>query len=227
MGHWWRWALVVAAVAVAVPSAGVAPTALFGVVPVAAWGCLARTRRVGVVVGVVLLVLLAWFALPHGLGWSGPWVPSPAELCWLYPLVAAVVCGIGGAVDGRSGCALSLSLTGVVLLGFLVALVDLAMLTESPPGDEGVLPAPPGLRVVDPDLVCGSGGCARQVGFAGDDARALVDAHLAAHGFVTHRPAAVPGTDLVCRVTGLLVRRQACAEVREAAGVVRVTWYVE
>ncbi|MFT7840226.1 hypothetical protein Q5530_29135 [Saccharothrix sp. BKS2] len=220
MEHWWRVTVVSTAVALGVFAAGVAPTVLFGVVPVLVW-CAdpRRSRRVGVPVGVVLLVLLAWFALPHGLGWSGRWVPSAAEVCWLYPLSAAVVCLVGARVERRpAGC---VPWAVVLCLGFALALGDLVLLDESPPGNEGVLPGPVGLRAVEADPVCGSGGCARVVGFGGD--RAAVRAHLGSRGFTTPSGR---GGGWVCRVTGVVVERRACAGLRERAGVVEVTWYV-
>lgn len=234
-------ALVSAAVAMGVFAAGVAPTALFGVAPVLVW-CAdpRRSRRDGVPVGLVLLVLLAWFTLPHGLGWSGRWVPSAAEVCWLYPLLAGVVCVVGalvgalagGRVSGQAGAREDRSRPGcaplavVVFVGFVLALGDLVELDESPPGDEGVVPGPAGVRVVEVDPVCGSGGCSRVVAFGGD--RAVVEAHLRSRGFTTPSSAyGTGGTKWMCRVTGVVVERRACAEVREGAGKVLVSWRVD
>ncbi|GAA1284399.1 hypothetical protein GCM10009634_31800 [Saccharothrix xinjiangensis] len=212
-------------------AAGVAPTALFGVAPVLAW-CAdpRRSRRVGAPVGSALLVLLAWFTLPHGLGWSGRWVPSAAEVCWLYPLLAAVVCLVGSRVGARGGARVDrwrpgcVPLAAVVFVGFALALGDLVLLDESRPGDEGVLPGPAGVRVVEVAPVCGSGGCSRVATFGGG--RAAVEAHLRSRGFTT--PSAYGGGDTrwVCRVTGVVVERRACAGVREA-GAVLVTWRVD
>lgn len=240
MEHWWRVALVSAAVAMGVFAAGVAPTALFGVAPVLVW-CAdpRRSRRGGVPVGLVLLVLLAWFTLPHGLGWSGRWVPSAAEVCWLYPLLAAVVCVVGALVGARAGGRVSgqagaradrsrpgcVPLAVVVFVGFVLALGDLVELDESRPGDEGVVPGPAGVRVVEVDPVCGSGGCSRVVAFGGS--RAVVEAHLRSRGFTTPSAYGTGGTKWMCRVTGVLVERRACAGVREGAGEVLVSWHVD
>jgi hypothetical protein len=77
---WWRGAFVVAAVAVACFSAS--PFAgLFGLVPIVCWVWLAPSRKSGVLVGLGLLALLAWFALPNALGLGGSWVPADHEIC--------------------------------------------------------------------------------------------------------------------------------------------------
>ncbi|MFD4668379.1 hypothetical protein ACFWNN_01515 [Lentzea sp. NPDC058450] len=218
--HWWRFVPVGAAAVVCVPT-----SSPFGLVPVVLWCALARTRRTGLVVGAVLVALLAWFVLPRELGFGGPWVPSYVELFWLYPVLAALVClpavprdrGIGSAV---------LVLTTMVATGLLATAVVLLGQLESKPGDEGVLPAPAGLKATEGLGHCGSGNCSREVTLKGDRAPDVLRAHLESRGF-TPRPALDSGDERVCRADGLVFTHEVCAESRTLTSTeVRVVWYV-
>jgi hypothetical protein len=199
-------------------------SSVFGLFPILLWCVLARTRRTGLVVGVVLLALLAWFVVPRGLGWSGPWVPSALEGFWLYPVFAAVVCLAGVLVERRrpAGVPWLLALVGVGLLGsaFLVVFDEGAK-----PHDEGVLPGPPELRVVEGDGWCGSGNCSRELDVTGDRAHEVMRAHLTSRGYAPARP--LDGDERLCRRTGLVSAREVCAELKDLSATgLRVTWYV-
>ncbi|GLY44336.1 hypothetical protein Amsp01_103590 [Amycolatopsis sp. NBRC 101858] len=216
--HWWRAALVVAAVVVACfaasPFAG-----MFGLVPILAWLWLAPSPRTGVIVGAVLLALLAWFVLPGALSLAGPWVPAPIELYWLHPTLAAVACAIGAR---RGFVRLSL----LVVAGFAVAggawFADL----EAAPGDEGVVPVPAGLRAAQ-DVECGSGGCWRVLEATGDRAPEVLRDHLTARHFTPAPQSGITRVPRFCRRTGLLVTHEVCAELRTLSpDAVRVEWYV-
>ncbi|WP_440899321.1 hypothetical protein [Actinosynnema sp.] len=223
--HRWRLALGVLGLAVAVFPWDGPPVGLFGAVPLLLWcGSWTGPRRVGVIVGLVLLGLPVWFVVVPGLGFSGRWVPSAAEVLWLHPLLAAAVCAVGAKV-GRQRVR-GWRLTGVAALGFLLlGFLWLARL-ESPPGDEGVLPALAVLRVEEGELLCGSGGCARQARATGDHAPEAVRDRLAARGFTHRDPLAADAR--LCRTTGLVVQHEVCAELRDvSADVVRVVWYLD
>ncbi|WP_439658124.1 hypothetical protein ACSHWB_37875 [Lentzea sp. HUAS TT2] len=215
--HWWRAALLVAAVVVGTFPWTVAPSGLFGVVPILIWCFLARSPRAGVVVGLILLTVLVWFVVPRGLGWSGSLVPSEVEVYWLYPVIAAVVClpaltKVGSGVVG---------LVAMVMTGFLAAAVVLLGQLEAKPGDEAVLPAPAGLRVAEGSGYCGSGNCSREVVATGDRAPEVMRAHLESHGFTARTPVRM------CRATGLVFTHEVCAESKTiSADAVKVTWYV-
>nr|WP_253767197.1 hypothetical protein [Goodfellowiella coeruleoviolacea] len=224
--RWWRVALVVAGVALGAFPWGAPPVGLFGVLPIVVW-CwgLARSPRTGLAVGLALLALLAWFVLPRGLGWSGRWVPSAVEVYWLLPVFAAVLCAIGVLVERRRLAGLG-RLAAMVLAGLVATGFVLFAQLEAPPGDEGVLPGPPGLRVAEGTGWCGSGNCARELDATGDRAHELVRAHLAARGFAP-RPSLSSGDERVCRLTGLVAAHEVCAELRDVAvDTVRVLWYV-
>ncbi|HUQ59114.1 hypothetical protein [Lentzea sp.] len=184
----------------------------------------ARARhRSAVVVGVVVLALVAWFVVPRALGWSGRWVPSFVETFWLLPLLVAAVCGARLVVMGRLPGLLALS--AMVVCGLVVAGVVAVVQMEAPPGDEGVLPGPQGLRVVEGDGWCGSGGCSRDADAAGDRAHEMMRAHLASHGYTAARP--LYGDERMCRRTGLVAVREVCAELKDVSVTsVHVTWYV-
>jgi hypothetical protein len=221
----WRVALVGAAVAVGTFPWNEAPSGLFGVVPIVIWCFLARSRKTGVTVGLILLALLVWFVVPRGLGWSGPLVPSAVEVCWLYPVIAAIVCGAALPRE-RSVVAGVLGLVTMVLAGFLAAAVVLFGQLEAKPGDEGVLPAPSGLRMTEGDGWCGSGNCSREVVATGDRAAEVMREHLASRGFSSRAPLG-SGDERVCRATGLVFTHEVCAETKNiASDVVEVTWYV-
>jgi hypothetical protein len=99
---------------------------------------------------------------------------------------------------------------------------------EAPPGDEGVLPGPSGLRIAEQDLSCASGGCARVVNATGDHARESMRAYLAAQGF-TPRTAIVTYVDeRMCRLTGVVVAHEVCVELRDiSAATVQISWYLD
>ncbi|GAA2696728.1 MULTISPECIES: hypothetical protein [Actinosynnema] len=222
-GHRWRLVLIVVGAALAVLPWDGPPVGLFGVVPLLLWcGSWTGTRRVGVVVALVLLGLLVWFVVAPGLGFSGRWAPSTAEVLWLHPLLAGAVCAVG-ARAGRLPVH-GWRLTGVAALGFL--LLGFLGLTglEAPPGDEGVAPALAVLRVEEGEPLCGSGGCARQARATGDRAPEVARERLAARGFAHREP--LDADDRLCRATGLVVEHEVCAELRDVApDAVRVVWY--
>jgi hypothetical protein len=217
----WRGVFVVLAILVVGTSRD---ANMFGLVPILLWAALARSWRTGVVVALVLLALLTWFVVPRGLGWSGPWVPSSLEVYWLYPLIAAVVCEAGVLVERRSPAGLGL-LIPMVGLGFLAAVLDVVWVHGSKPGSEGVLPEPPAIEIVEGAGHCGSGNCAREVEATGDRAPEVMRAHLASRGFSPSPP--LDSDERLCRVIGLAVRHEVCAELRDTgANSVRVLWYV-
>jgi hypothetical protein len=215
--HGWRAVLVVAAVVVGTFPWNAAPSSLFGAVPILIWCFLARSRETGVTVGLILLAVLVWFVVPRGLGWSGPWVPSEVEVYWLYPVIAAVVClpalrRVGTGVLG---------LVTMIMAGFLATAVVLLGQLESKPGDEGVLPAPSGLRIAEGRGHCGSGNCSREVIATGDRAPDVMREHLESRGFSSRTP------KRMCRATGFVFTHEVCAEPRTiASDTVEVTWYV-
>jgi hypothetical protein len=214
--HWWKAALLVAAVIVAT-FPWTAPAGVFGAVPILIWCFLARSRTAGLTVGLILLALLVWFAVPRGLGWSGPLVPSEVEVYWLYPVIAAVVC-LPALQRVRTGV---LGLVTMIMAGLLAAAVVLLGQLEAKPGDEGVLPAPPGLRVAEGSGHCGSGNCSREVTATGDRAPEVMREHLEARGFTVRTP------ERLCRATGVVFTHEVCAESKKiASGAVEVTWYV-
>jgi hypothetical protein len=223
--HWWRLVVVLAAVAVAAFSWNEPFVGLFGLIPTLVWcGLLARTARSGVIVGLVLVALLAWFVVPREVGFAGPWVPAAIEVYWFHTVLAAVVCGIGMVVQRRPP-AESMWLVTMVLVGFVVTGVVLFVQLEAVPGDEGVYPGPSQLQVVTKEGWCGSGNCSRILEASGDRAPAVMREYLASHGF-TPRPA-ISGVPRVCRRTGILVTHEVCAELRDlSASAVRVEWYV-
>jgi hypothetical protein len=215
--HWWRAALVVAAVIVAAFPWNAAPSSLFGVVPILIWCLLAGSREAGVTVGLILLALLVWFVMPRGLGWSGPWVPSEVELHWLYPAIAAAVC-LPALRRVRTGV---LGLVTMIMAGFLAAAVVLLGQLEAKPGDEGVLPVPSGLKVAEGSGHCGSGNCSREVIATGDRAPDVMREHLESRGFAVRTP------QRMCRAIGLVFTHEVCAEPKRiTSDTVEVTWYV-
>lgn len=198
-------------------------SSLFGIVPILLWCLLAGYWRTGAVVGLILLVLLVWFTVPRELGWSGPWVPSSLELFWLHPLLASVVCLAGLAVERRMLA--GVWLLTMVLIGFVGTVLVLLWQHEAKPGDEGVVPGPAGVRIVEGAGRCGSGGCARELTATGDRAIDVMRAHLTSRGFGAAPP--LSRDERMCRVTGLAVEHEVCAELRvQAANSVRVVWYV-
>lgn len=217
--HWWRGALVVAAVAVACFS--VSPFgAVFGPLPILYWLWLAPSRRSGVIVGLVLLALLAWFVLPGALDLAGPWVPAPIELYWLHTTLAAVVCAIGAR---RA----YVRLLVLAIAGFVVTGGALFAAYESPPGAEGVAPGPPQLQVKR-DFECGSHQCWGVLEVAGDRAPEVVRDYLVARNLTPVPDDEAYRAPRFCRHTGLVVDHEVCAEVRpRGTDAARVEWYVE
>ena len=225
--HWWRLLVVLVAVAVAAFSWNEAFVGLFGLLPILVWcGLLARSARTGVIVGLVLVVLLAWFVVPSEVGWAGPWVPASIEVFWLHTMLAAVVCGIGALVERRP--AVDFSWLGtMVLIGFVVTGGVLFTQLEAVPGDEGVYPGPSQLRVVPEGYSCGSGNCWRVLEANGDRAPEVMREYLAARGFTPRPKDTITGNPEVCRQTGVLVTHEVCADLRDiSASAVRVEWYV-
>lgn len=218
--HWWRVLLIVGGVTAGVLAPGVT---LFGMVPIVLWCGLARTRRTGLVVGLVLVALLAWFVIPRVVGWSGPWVPSDIERFWLYGLIAAFVCQIGVVVERKEPAGV---LRMLVMVGAGLFISGIAVLDQlaDRPGDEGVVPAPPGVRVVEGEGYCDSGRCVREVTATGDRPLEVMRAHLTSRGFSAVAPL---NGERMCRQTGLLVRHEVCVELRKLSpNPVRVLWYV-
>jgi hypothetical protein len=217
--HWWRVALVVAAVATIATFAREAPfAAVFALLPLVLWCSLARSPRSGVVVGLVLLALLAWFVVPRELGLSGPWVPAKIEVYWLYTTLAAVVCAIGA----RRGAG---RLTTLVVAGFVVTGGVLFSEWQAPPGNEGVSPWPAQLQTAE-NIDCGSGGCWRDITATGDHAPEVLREHLTARHFIP-APSVMSNAELLCRTTGLLVTHKACARLFTFTETsARVEWYV-
>jgi len=216
--HWWKAALLVAAVIVAT-FPWTAPAGVFGAVPILIWCFLSRSRTAGVTGGLILLALLAllaWFVVPRGLGWSGPLVPSEVEVYWLYPVIAAVVC-LPALQRVWTGV---LGLVTMIMAGFLAAAVVLFGQLEAKPDDEGVLPAPSGLRVAEGSGYCGSGNCSRELTATGDRAAEVMREHLESRGFTVRTP------ERMCRATGLVFTHEVCAESKKiASDAVKVTWY--
>jgi hypothetical protein len=210
--HWWRGAIVTAAVAVACFSASPF-AAVFGVLPILLWSVLARR---GVVTGLVLLGLLAWFVLPGALDLAGRWVPAVREVYWLHTTLAAVVCAIGV----RRGYG---RLAALVLAGF--AATGAAWFTglEAPPGDEGIAPGPAELRITE-DRECGSGGCWRTMTATGDHAADVLREHLAERNY----SASITGVPRYCRVTGIVTTHRVCADLRTLTpDTARLEWYLD
>ncbi|WP_112268111.1 hypothetical protein [Lentzea terrae] len=196
---------------------------LFGLFPIATWCALARSWRTGIVVGAAILALLVWFVVPRGLGWTGPWVPSALEIYWVYSVMAAVLSVVGLAVERAARPAPTLvsgfSIAGYVVLGFAGAAFLGIMNSESKPRDEGVLPGPAALQVVEGDAGCGSGHCWRTLDATGDRAPEVMRAHLASRGYV-------PRSEHWCRRIGLVVAHEVCADLRkETPTSVHVIWY--
>lgn len=218
--HWWRLALVAVATAAFSWNEG-----FFGLISILVWCGLARSPRTGVTVGLVLMALLAWFVVPRSLGFAGLWVPAAIEVYWLYPIVAAVVCLIGTLVKQRSPAGIG-RLLAMVIAGFIATGGVLFVQLEAVPGDEGVLPGPAQLRIVQ-DYSCGSGGCWRILEATGDRAPAVMREHLASRGFTPAPASTITGDPRVCRRTGVLVTHEVCADLRDlSANSIRVDWYV-
>lgn len=223
--NWWRFALGAAGLIVT----ALAPdSSVFGVLPILLWCVLARTPRTGLAVGLVLLALQAWFVVPRGLGWSGPWVPSAMDGLWLYPVLTAVVSSAGLLADRRwlVGVAWLAALVG---LGFLsAAFVVVVDYEGTAPRDEGVVPGPAGLRVEERGGWCGSGhgaNCARVLMATGERAHEVMRAHLMSRGYTSAKP--FNSDERLCRRTGLVSVQEVCADLKDLSATgVRVTWYV-
>ncbi|MDT7804773.1 MAG: hypothetical protein QOI78_8206 [Actinomycetota bacterium] len=219
---WWRFALAAAAVGVSVFAWEQPFVALFGVLPILVWCVLAKSARTGLVAGLVLLALLAWFTVPRGLGLTGPWVPASIEVYWFHTTLAAVVCAVGMLVERERPSAL---LPTLVVVGFVAAGGVLALHWDAPPGDEGVAPGPSQLTVAR-DHACGSGNCWGVLEATGDHAPDVMREYLVPHGFTPARE--ISGVPRLCRRTGVLVTHEVCAELRTlSATAVRVEWYVK
>jgi hypothetical protein len=219
--HWWRVALVVAAVGLAAFSWKQPYVAFFGVLPTLVWCVLAKSPRTGMSVGLVLLALLAWFVVPRGLDLTGPWVPASIEVYWFHTTLAAIVCAIGIRVERRRSGAL---LPAMVVIGFAATGGVLFLHMDAPPGDEGVAPGPSQLTVVR-DQACGSGGCWSVLDATGDRATEVMRDYLLPHGFTP--ASASDGVSRLCRRTGVLITHEVCADLRtRSATAVRVEWYV-
>lgn len=219
--HWWRIALVAAAVGVAAFSWEHPFAAFFGLLPIIVWCFLATAPRTGVLFGLVLLLLLAWFTVPRGLELAGPWVPAAIEIYWFHTTLAAVVGAVGMLVERQRPSSLLLTM---VVVGFVAAGIVVFSEWEAPPGDEGVAPGPYQLTVVR-TVACGSGGCWGVLDATGDRATEVMRGYLVPHGFT---PASeIDGVPRLCRRTGVLVTHEVCAELRtRSATAVRVEWYV-
>lgn len=201
-----------------------ADASVFVLLPILLWCALARTIRTGLVVGLVLLALQAWFVVPRGLGWSGRWVPTAMEGLWLFPVVTGVVCLAGLLVERRepTGVAWLLALAG---LGFLGAAFLFVFDDGAGPRDEGVLPGPAELRLVEGEGHCGSGNCARIAEATGGRAHEVMRAHLMSRGYAPASP--LSGDERLCRRTGLVSAREVCAELKDLSATgLRITWYV-
>lgn len=225
--HWWRVALVVVALVVSTFPWSSVSLAWLGAVPTVVW-CAgpAASARAGIVVGVVLSAVLAWFVVPRELGASGRWVPSDLELLWLYPSVAAVLCGIGVFAQ-RRGTAGAGRLFVMVLGGLFLAGYVVFLRLEAPPEDESVVPPPPALEVAQRENICGSGGCAREVTVSGRNAYRVMRDHLIEKGYAP-RKTTLDGRARVCRVNGIVVSHTSCVELRaQSDKSIQVIWYVE
>jgi hypothetical protein len=224
--HWWRVALMVVALAVSTYPWTTFPLAWLGFVPVAVWcGALAASSRAGIGVGVALLVVLAWFVVPRELGTPGRWVPSELELLWLYPICAAVICGVGLFAQRRGPAGTGL-LLAMVLGGLFITGCVLFLRLEAPPEDESVVPLPSTLQLAQQEVDCGSGGCSRMLNVSGWDAYGVMHGHLTEKGYTSKRTT-LDGRERLCRVNGLVVPHTSCAELRaQSDGSVQVIWYV-
>ncbi|WP_328614027.1 hypothetical protein OHS18_38090 [Amycolatopsis sp. NBC_00355] len=219
--RWWRVALVVAAIGVAAFSWEQPVVAFFGLLPTLVWCVLAKSPRTGMIVGLVLLVLLAWFVVPRALELTGPWVPASIEVYWFHTTLAAVVCAVGMLAGRQRPSEL---LPTMVVIGFVAAGGILFLHKDAPPGDEGVAPGPSRLTVAR-TVACGSGGCWGVLEATGDRATEVMRGYLVPHGYT---PASeIDGVPRLCRRTGVLVTHEVCAELRTlSATAVRVEWYV-
>ncbi|MEU8632900.1 hypothetical protein AB0C38_12080 [Amycolatopsis sp. NPDC048633] len=216
--HWWRGALVVAAVAVACFSAS--PFAgVFCLLPILLWCGLAPSPRTGLVVGLVLVALLAWFVLPGALGFAGRWVPAPIEVYWLHTTLAAVICAIGA----RRGV---VRLFLLVVAGFVVTGGALFAAYESPPGDEGVAPGPAQLRITR-SIGCGSHDCWGVLEATGDRAPDVMREYVLERHFTPAPQSGITQIPQYCRHTGVVVDHTVCVGLRTLApDAVRAEWYV-
>ncbi|RDI31938.1 hypothetical protein [Lentzea flaviverrucosa] len=215
--HWWRIVPLAAGLLVSVVASGIS---LFGMVPIVLWCVLARTWRSGFVVGMSLVAVHAWFVVPRQLGWSGPWVPSYIERFWLYAVVTAFVCAVGLAVQRWLLAGLGW-LFAMIGSGFFITVVLLFDALEAKPRDEGVLPGPSGLQVVEGAGYCGSGNCSRDAVMTGDRAPEVVREHLESRGYMARSP------ERMCWAVGVVYTHEVCADMRTiSADKVEVTWYI-
>jgi hypothetical protein len=221
--HWWRIALIAAAVGVAAFSWDQPFVAFFGMLPILVWCVVAESPRTGVVFGLVLLVLLVWFVVPRELELAGAWVPAAIEVYWFHTTLAAVVCAVGMRAEQQRRSAL---LPTMVVVGFLVTGAVLFTQWEAPPGDEGVAPGPSRLTITR-DFSCGSGGCWGVLNATGDRAPDVMREYLVPHGFTPAAESTITGVSRFCRRTGVLVTHEVCAELWTlSANAVRVEWDV-
>jgi hypothetical protein len=183
--HWWRVAFVVATTLVMAGFAWrEALVGVFAVVPMLVWcGGVVRADRAGLVGGLVLLAAAAWLLLPRDLGVSDRWVPSVFEVCVFLPIVTAAVCAAGRRTERSGRWALTTGLATFAVAGLLVAGYTVVSYSEGATGDEVMWPGPAGLRIVESDEQCASGGCARQFDATGEHAAERVRAYLVSRGF--------------------------------------------
>ncbi|MEV6235845.1 hypothetical protein [Lentzea sp. NPDC051838] len=205
-------------------------TSFFGIIPLMMWCALGRTWWTGAGVGLVLLGLLAWFAVPRNLQWSGPWVPTRVESFWLYAVLSVVVCLIGVLVQRGEGVTWTPWLLAVLVMGFAGAgVLKLGDYEGNAPHDESVLPGPSALQLNEGDVQCGSGHgakCAREAEATGERAGEVMRAHLTSYGY-TSASTTWTGNERLCRTSGLVSVREVCAELKDlSATSLRVRWYV-
>lgn len=211
----WRVAFAAVAVALAAFCWYDPVVAVFAVVPPLVW-CALPGRR-GTLIGLVLLLVAAGVLLPRLL--SG-WGPSVLDVCLFLPLLTGMICAF--SARGRRPAPVAVfCLFGVA--GLLFAFLALVDLSEGVTGHEGVLPGPSGMRVVEGEQVCGSGGCSRQLTATGDRAPERMREYLESRGFTA------PGdtADWNCRTTGLVVTYKVCAQVKDVSPTeARVHWWI-
>ncbi len=220
----WRVLLIAVTVAMAAFAWHDPVVAVFGAAPVLVW-CLgmARTEQAGLVYGVILVALAAWILLPRDLGLSGNWVPSVFEVCLFLPVVSALICALGLRAQRSGGCAGAVGLAALIVVGFLMAGSTVLDYAEGYTRNEGVWPGPSGLRVVEREAGCGSGGCTRTMEATGDRAAERMRDYLDSRGFTA------PGynKEWTCRIDGLLLEYKVCAGIKEISPTtVQVSWLI-
>ncbi|MCE7001245.1 hypothetical protein LWC34_00080 [Kibdelosporangium philippinense] len=187
--------------------------AVFAAAPVLIW-CLgvARSKQTGLVIGVIQVLIAAWVLVPRALGISGSAVPSILEVCLFLPLVSVLIWIVGVRQERSNVVAPVFGFAALFVAGVLMTGVVVLDYAEGNTGAEGVWPpGPSGLRMVELEPGCGSGGCTRTVEATGDHAAQRMHDFLDSRGFTT--PSEYK--DWMCRHTGIVLTYKVCAVVEE------------